>query len=493
MIKKFDFLVIGSGIAGLNFALKAADHGRVAIVTKKELIESNSNYAQGGIAAVLDPLDNFKSHVNDTLKAGCNLNNKKAVEIMIKDAPRQIQDLVDLGVGFNRVKGKLTLSKEGAHSKNRIVFAKDITGKEIERALVFNVRQHKNISIFESNMALDLFVKNKVCIGAAVLDISNNKINKFFTKTTILATGGVGQVYKNNTNPKIATGDGVAMAERAGAKIVDMEFMQFHPTALSVKNKPHFLISERLRGENARLLNVNKKSFMKKYHKLKELAPRDVVARAIWQEMKKGPVYIDATKIKKVKDKFPYIYEQLWWQDIKMDKDLIPISPAAHYLCGGVKTDNNGKTSIAGLYAFGEVAGTGVHGANRLASNSLLECLVFSSRALKSSARFIKNKIIKIINIKNKKINKNIDSQINSLKQKIKLLMWNNVGIVRSQKKMTKTLLELEKIAKKVDQLYNKGANRNVVELRNLNTVAILITKAALNREKSIGSHFINN
>ncbi|PLX26149.1 L-aspartate oxidase [Candidatus Parcubacteria bacterium] len=396
----FDFLVIGSGIAGLNFALQASEYGTVAIVTKKELMESNSNYAQGGIAAVLDKMDSFDKHIEDTMKAGCHLNDKEAVEIMIKEAPNQIKRLIDVGVGFSKKQDELCLSKEGGHSERRIAHAHDTTGKEIERALIHQVRHHKRITIFESHVAfklaeskdaIDRVSTPRQCIGAFVLDTDNNKILNFSAKATILATGGAGQVYERNSNPKIATGDGVAMAYKARAEIKDMEFIQFHPTALNKKGAPSLLISETVRGEGGVLVNSKGEQFMKNYHELKDLAPRDIVARAILEEMKHGTVYLDIRHKGSayIKKRFPYLYENLWWHDIKMDKDLIPISPAAHFICGGIHTDLDGRTNIPGLFAFGEVAHTGVHGANRLASNSLLECMVFSGRAVDATKTYI--------------------------------------------------------------------------------------------------------
>jgi L-aspartate oxidase len=493
----YDFIIIGSGIAGLNFALGAAKYGTVAVITKKELMESNTNYAQGGIAAVLDKKDSFKKHVEDTLKAGCYINNKKAVEVLVKEAPKQIQNLVDFGVGFNRSHGQLALTQEGGHSARRIVHAKDATGKEIERALLYSVRHNKNIFTFESHIAVDLIVKRNKCFGVYVFNNEKKEIDTYLSKATILATGGAGQVYERNCNPKIATGDGIAMAFRAGAKIKDLEFIQFHPTALAKKGKPTFLISETVRGEGGVLKNAKGEAFMEKYHKQKDLAPRDIVSRAIYEESKNGQVYLDirhrgSTYIKK---RFPYIYNELWWFGVRMDKEMIPISPAAHYLCGGVQTDIDGQTSIKGLYAFGEVARTGVHGANRLASNSLLECMVFSSRALNSAKKYI-NKINNLefeIKKKNIKINKKTEKQIIILKKQVQKIMWENVGIIRNPIEMKKALINLKNIAKKTERIYNQGVNKNIIELRNLNTVAIQITKAAIARKKSIGAHFITN
>lgn len=507
MTHKFDFLVIGSGIAGLNFALQAAEYGKVGIVTKKELMESNSNYAQGGIAAVLDKNDNFEKHIKDTMKAGCYLNDKKAVETMVKQAPKEIKRLLDIGVGFAREQNQLSLTQEGGHSKKRIAHAKDATGKEIERALIYQVRHHKNITIFESHFAADLIIQNNQCLGAMVFN-DKNEMKTFLSKATILATGGAGQVYKRNSNPKIATGDGIAMAYRAGAEIRDMEFIQFHPTALAKQGKPAFLLSETLRGEGGILKNKFGRAFMIQYHPKKELAPRDIVARAIFSELKKGrtgterlvpsevegsrSVYLDIRHrgVEFIKHRFPYIYNELWWYGIKMEKDLIPVAPAAHFVCGGVHTNLNGETNIPGLFAFGEVAHTGVHGANRLASNSLLECMVFSSRTVKTALSYIHRlqdtsyKLQKFPKIKT-------DTQTLRLKQQIQNLMWNNVGIVRHTQNMKKTLIILNKYHAEINKILTKSINKDIMELKNLCQIAMLITEAALNRRKSIGAHYI--
>ncbi len=490
--KHVDLLVIGSGIAGLNFALQAARYGKVGIVTKKELMESNSNYAQGGIAAVLGKNDNFEKHIKDTLKAGCYLNDKKAVDTMVRQAPREIERLLDIGVGFAREQNQLSLTQEGGHSQKRIAHSKDATGKEIERALIYQVRHHKNITIFESHFAYDLIIQNNKCVGAMVLD-DKDRPEVFLSKATILATGGAGQVYKRNSNPKIATGDGIAMAYRAGAEIRDMEFIQFHPTALAKQGKPAFLLSETLRGEGALLKNKHGQTFMKKYNPQKELAPRDIVSRAIFSELKKGPIYLDIQHrgVEFIKQRFPYIYNELWWYGIKMEKDLIPVAPAAHFVCGGIHTNLNGETNIPGLFAFGEVAHTGVHGANRLASNSLLECMVFSSRTVKTTVKYVKKQKIPNIKINQLKILKSTQNQCNQCKKTIQALMWNNVGIVRERRSMEKTLKTLNKYHIKINQILTKGISKEIVELKNLCEVAMLITEAAINRKKSIGAHYI--
>ena len=493
MKHEFDFLIVGSGIAGLNFALQAAEYGTVAVITKKELMESNSNYAQGGIATVLDKHDSFEQHIQDTLQAGCFLNDEKAVETMVKEAPEQINRLIKLGVGFNRAKTELALTQEGGHSAKRIAHAKDATGREIEQALIFNIRKHKKIFTFGSYIAIDLIVKEKKCLGSLVLNDQDGKIEVFASKAVVLATGGAGQVYSRNCNPQIATGDGYAMSFRAGADMENMEFIQFHPTALDKPGKPVFLLSETLRGEGGILKNNASEDFMKKYDSAKELAARDIVSRAIVMEMKNGPVYLDMRHkdSKYLKKRWPYIYEQLWWYGIKMDKDLIPVAPAAHYVCGGVKVDLQGKTNINGLFALGEVAHTGVHGANRLASNSLLECVVFSSRAVKTVNEYMQSQNFPVLDFKNLIVSKHDNHKIERLRKKVKKLMWDNAGIIRKKENMIETLENLNKILNQIDKIFVKGVNREIIELKNLTTTAILITKSALKRKESIGSHFI--
>ncbi|PIT87153.1 MAG: L-aspartate oxidase [Candidatus Magasanikbacteria bacterium CG10_big_fil_rev_8_21_14_0_10_40_10] len=493
-IFQYDCVVIGSGIAGLGFALQASKKFKIAIITKKELMESNSNYAQGGIAAVLDRQDSFAKHIQDTLEAGCYLNNKTAVRTMVEQAPQAITWLIELGAGFNRENTKIALTKEGGHSARRIAHAKDATGKEIERALIFNVRRNKNIDCFESHIAIDLLVKDGACYGVVILNDEKKQVEFFKAKSIVLATGGLGQVYERNCNPKIATGDGFAIANRVGARLKHMEFVQFHPTALFKKGQPAFLLSETLRGEGAILVDKNGRAFMKKYHPQADLAPRDIVSRAVFEELKKGPVYLDARSLgaKFIKIRFPYIYDKLWWYGFKMDKDLIPIAPAAHYACGGVQTDLNGRTNIKNLYVVGETAHTGVHGGNRLASNSLLECVVFSRRAAKA--------VIREKQIRSKtpafswrvfKVIKNNNHQVAKLKRQVRELMWQNVGIVRQEKNIDKTLSDLKKIERQITKIFNQGVNRGIIELRNLVQTALLITQSAKDRKISACAHYL--
>jgi len=481
-MKYYDYIVVGSGIAGLNFAINAAKKGKVLIVTKKKIIESTTNYAQGGIAGVMDQLDNFDKHIKDTLNAGAYHNNKKAVEYMVKHAPEQINQLLSFGVPFAKKGNKLLLAKEGGHSERRIAYVGDHTGNAIEKTLIQNAKNNKNIDIWENSFAIDLLVKNKTCYGLLVL--KNNKILKTYAGAVILASGGLGQIYRYTTNPKISTGDGIAMAARAGAELKDLEFIQFHPTALAIKGMKRFLLSEALRGEGALLVNADGKRFMNKYDKRGELAPRDIVARAIYNELKHGQIYLDISHKDPgyTKKRFPQIYKELKKRGLDITKQKIPISPAAHYSCGGIKVNLKGETSIKNLYSFGETACTGVHGANRLASNSLLEAIVLSSLIpkIKSNTHLfaLKSEQIKIIN---KKLNTNI-------LKKIKSIMWENVGIIRTKKDLQKALKSLQELK---CRFYLTKFTIKQLETRNMLDCAIEITKSALKRKKSIGCHFM--
>lgn len=484
-MRYYDFIVIGSGISGLNFALNASQKGKVLIITKKHILESNTNYAQGGIAAVLDKLDNFEKHINDTLEAGAYHNNKQAVKYMVQHGPKLIYKLAQLGVPFAEKDQKLILTKEGGHSANRIAFVGDRTGNAIEKTLVKAVHTHPEITIWENSFAADLLVKNQKCYGVYVL--KGNKIEQIFSSAVILATGGVGQVYKNTTNPNISTGDGLAMAARAGCTVKDVEFVQFHPTALDLPRRKSFLISEALRGEGALLKNSHGEQFMSGYDKRKELAPRDIVARAIFQESKKGKVYLDITheNSKVIKERFPTIYKKLKGMGMDITKMQIPVSPAAHYACGGIQVNLKGETSIKNLYAFGEVACTGVHGANRLGSNSLLEAVVFSDQIIEG-LKISKSK--QFPEFPSYSTNKKSNLDASYVRQKIKKIMWNYVGIVRTEKGLDKALKKLMELKENFHPVSNKIKE---FETQNLLEVAILITKAAIKRKKSLGCHFI--
>ncbi|UCD73425.1 MAG: L-aspartate oxidase [Candidatus Bathyarchaeota archaeon] len=488
---KTDFLVIGSGISGLNYSLKAAECGEVTIVTKKKVMESNTNYAQGGIAAALDPLDSYDQHIQDTIVTGDGLCDKEVVELVVKEAPEKIKELMQLGVQFNREEDRLSLTREGGHSKRRIVFVGDSTGHAVEQAFVSNVKKRSNVHILEGYFAFDLIIENGRCYGAYCLNNYDQEFEAVYAKATVMATGGLGRVYEKTSNPEIATGDGAAMAYRAGAEIEDIEFIQFHPTLLDKEETEPFLISEVVRGEGGILRNWEGAPFMEKYHKMKDLAPRDTVTRAIIAELEKGPVFLDLTTKKKqfLEERFPTIYKRLKDYGISMHRDFIPIIPAAHYACGGVKTDLNGRTNIDGLYAIGEVSRTGLHGANRLASNSLLGCLVFSLRTADASAKEAEKR-----NNVEKKIPEfrlsDPGEPEEGLRRKLRSLMWKKVGVIRNGTTLQEAMRELQKIDKEGTRLTTEGINERRIELRNMTTVAELITKAALIRTESRGTHY---
>ncbi|HEX9252237.1 MAG TPA: L-aspartate oxidase, partial [Ignavibacteriaceae bacterium] len=459
MSLKTDVLIIGSGIAGLFAALKISEFADVILVTKKNKAESNTNYAQGGIASVIDPNDSFEKHVEDTLIAGAGLCDRKAVESMVKEGPERINDLIQIGTMFTKKGNDFDLAREGGHSMSRILHAKDLTGKEIERALIHSVEEKSNIKIYENAIAIDLLTehnlsrrpetlnKNKNCWGAYILDSTKNEVLKIKAKATVLATGGLGQVYLHTTNPLIATGDGFAMGYRAGVEIANMEFIQFHPTSF-YSNKSNynsdghsFLISEAVRGFGGLLRTKDGNLFMHNYDKRKELAPRDIVARAIDTELKKRGdefVYLDLTHkdANEIIDHFPNIYSTCLKNDIDITKEFIPVVPAAHYACGGIVVDLNGQTSLEGLFASGEVTMTGVHGANRLASNSLLEALVYAHRCSNSIREFIKNYDVKVPHLLDwnysGKLTYDERVLITHSVDEVKQTMWDYVGIVRS-------------------------------------------------------------
>ena len=478
---KTDFIVIGSGIAGLNFALEASKYGKVTLLTKKDMMESNTNYAQGGIAAVLDTHDTYESHVEDTLKAGCYHNDKEAVEFLVKEGPKMIKKLLDLGTPFEQKSGVLKLTREGGHSCRRVAYSGDSTGHVIEKTLVEKVRTNKNISILEETIATELIIKDKKCYGVQYLQ--DKKVKEVYSKAVVLATGGAGQLFKKTTNPEIATSDGMAMASRAGAKMEDLEFIQFHPTALNKTGAPPFLISEAVRGEGGQLKNSKGERFMDKYHEMKELAPRDIVARAIAKEAENGEVILDISHEDPefIKTRFPTIYNKLLEYGIDMTKQAIPVLPAAHYMCGGVKVNLKGETNIKNLYAFGEVSRTGVHGANRLASNSLLESIVFSNQVLE----VIKKLEDKIETVKIPKP-EYVEYDTDKAKKRIQHVMWKYVGLVRNEKGLKTAIKELNKIEKRLPE----GVNQELVEAKNMVQTSKLVAKASLKRKKSLGCHF---
>jgi L-aspartate oxidase len=491
---KTDFLIIGSGIAGLNFALKASKFGTVTIVTKKRIMESNTNLAQGGIAAAMSEDDTFRMHIEDTLRAGCGLSNRHAVEILVENGPEEIQSLISYGAKFDTENDELQLSREAGHSKFRIVHSGDTTGREIERVLTKRVRENRDIEVLENCFAVDIIVKGSRCYGASVLDVKNKEIVNIFSRGTILATGGVGYVYQNTTNPEIATGDGIAMAFRGGAKVEDMEFVQFHPTTLNKIGAPHFLISETFRGEGAVLVNEKGERFMEKYDAMGELAPRDIVSRATFNELKKGAVYLDIRHKGKsfILKRFPMINKKCLKYGIDITKDLIPVSPAAHYICGGIKTNEYGETSIQNLLAFGECACTGVHGANRLASNSLLESVVFSSLGALKAKDLLKNEVAESKLSKEVKFYNMNGQKLENLKADLRKAMWDYVGIIRNEENLKLMLKKLSQFEKRINELNENGKRTNVhfLELKNMLTVSKLITQAAYVRKESRGTHY---
>ncbi len=513
MRREVDFLVIGSGIAGLTYALKVARHGKVLVVTKTSLEESSTKYAQGGIAAVMYSPDTYEKHIEDTLKAGDGLNNEEIVRITITESTERVIELIEWGAQFDKKKtGKYDLAREGGHSENRVFHYKDKTGLEIEQTLNEKAKEHPNIEILENHFTIDILTehhlgnevnkqtKNISCYGAYILNIRTGDIITVLAKTTLIATGGAGNVYETTTNPKIATGDGVAMVYRAKGKIENMEFFQFHPTSLyNPGEKPSFLITEALRGFGAVLKTTNEKEFMKKYDERGSLAPRDIVARAIDTEMKlsgEDHVYLDCRHLDKNKliENFPTIYAKCLTLGINIAKDMIPVVPAAHYLCGGIKVNKNGQSTINNLYASGEVSSTGLHGANRLASNSLLESAVFSHRASKNA--ITKVKPIEFCddmpdwNPSGTVYNEEMILITQSLKE-VQSIMTNYVGIVRSNLRLKRALDRLEIIYKETEELYKKSViTPKICELRNLINVGYLIIKMAMQRKKSIGLHY---
>ncbi len=488
MARKVDFLVVGSGVAGLTFATKSAKYGSVLVLTKKHKAESNTNYAQGGIAGVFGKDDSFESHIEDTIRVGDGLCHKDAVEIMVKEGPALIKELYQMGCRFSvDQNGNFELGQEGGHSHRRIVHARDYTGQEIERVLIEEAKKFA-INVSENEVVLDLIVQDGECLGIYYFDVDTQRIETIFASATILATGGIGQIYEHTTNPPIATGDGIAMAYRAGAEIANMEFVQFHPTAVyNVKiDGRSFLVSEAVRGEGGILKTKSGKPFMKKYHPLENLAPRDVVARACVTEMFENNdpyVLLDVTHLKPdyVKNRFPTIYETCLRWGIDITREPIPVVPAAHYLCGGIRVNTWGETSIERLFALGECAFTGVHGANRLASNSLLEALVFATRAAKRISH------IKTLKIKKTPKLKPIAQTGPDFKIQIKQLMSQYANVIRSEAGLIKASEMLNEFNKKFDP----GVHLINAESRNMLLVARLVVESCLIRKESRGLHYM--
>ena len=516
MSKFYDVIIVGSGIAGLSFALKVSEAGyRVAIITKKNSAESNTNYAQGGIAAVTSQTDDVEMHVADTLDAGDGLCDEEAVREILKDGSVSIDELIKRGVDFSQLgDGRVSLGKEGGHSKRRILHVRDMTGKAIEQALVNAIEISENVDVLEHYFAVELITSQKIVekgqalpninrvLGLYALDTQRGVVETFRAGAVLMATGGIGQIYQYTTNPFIATGDGIAMAYRAGVEVQNMEFIQFHPTAFYSKDSSdRFLISEAVRGEGAILRNLNGEAFMYKYDERKDLAPRDIVARAIDYEMKETGarhVWLDTRGIahKELLDRFPNIYAYCDLRGISLERDMIPVVPAAHYLCGGVKTNLNSETSLPGLYACGEVACTGLHGANRLASNSLLEAVVMANRGASAVAKYLEQNISDETDLPPWK-----DGDVRDSDERIVLLhnwdevkrtMWDYVGIVRSTKRLERARNRIQTLDREINEYYwNFKVDESLLELRNMISVAALVIDCALQRKESRGLHYV--
>ena len=509
----FDFLVIGSGVAGLSFALRAAERGTVGIVTKKASAESNTNYAQGGIAAVMDPSDDTEAHVRDTLVAGAGLCDEAAVRMVIEEGPERVRDLIALGADFDRdPDGDLHLGREGGHSAHRIVHATDMTGREVERALLAAVRRHPGITVLEYHYAVNLLTEHQLsrpvgeggvtCFGAYVLDEPTGTVHTVLAKATLLAAGGAGQVYQHTTNPPVATGDGIAMAYRAGADVANMEFIQFHPTSLYLPGADFdgraFLITEAVRGDGGVLTNLGGERFMPLYDERLELAPRDVVARAIDDQMKKrgeDHVWLDISHkpAADVLRHFPNIHETLLRYGIDLTRDKIPVVPAAHYTCGGVVVDRQARTSIAGLFGCGEVTCSGLHGANRLASNSLLEALVYAHNAVGPAVAYAGSADWEEGVPDWDESNTDNATEwvlVSHNRDELRRLMQSYVGIVRSGLRLDRAARRVELIARETEEFYQRTRlSAELCELRNLASVAGLVIACAQRRHESRGLH----
>lgn len=484
--KDFDFIVVGSGIAGLNSALTLSSYGNVLVITKKKIKDSSTFFAQGGIAAVTKQDDSVQLHLKDTLTAGYKHNNRQAVQQLVENGQAAVARLAGLGVPFDKKNnGDLISSFEAAHSYPRIVHATDFTGREIENVLVTHAVANNSITIWEHTAALDLITDNKTCIGVQL--VKKNKIFTLYSRAVVLATGGIGQLYTITTNPDVSTGDGIAIAYRAGASVQDMEFIQFHPTALMHGTSPLLLLSEALRGDGAILLNSHGERFMQTVHPLGELAPRDVVTRAIFQEQKKGNIYLDIRHKGKpfINKRFPNITKELKKRGFDLTTQQIPVTPAEHFLCGGIKTDLYGRTAIKNLFAYGECAATGVHGANRLASNSLLEGMVFSEQirhCLQDLPEKIPTKTLPPQTIKKSIVTTIHKDPTEAISSQIREIMWRYVGIIRTTHGLRTAQKKIEKLQKEITQLTTTSTP--LFETENMVIVANLIIKAAQKRKK---------
>jgi L-aspartate oxidase len=510
--RQFDFLILGTGMAGLSFALRAARHGRVAVVTKKNRADSNTNWAQGGIASVWGADDTIELHVQDTLDAGAGLCREEVVRTILQEGPARIAELIELGTRFDEAiepshseRRNLDLTREGGHSRRRVLHAKDATGAEIERALLKAVAAEPNIHVFENHFAVDLITTRKMgvsgpdrCVGVYVLDRTSQQVETFAAPTVILATGGCGKVYLYTTNPDIATGDGVAMAYRAGAGVANMEFIQFHPTCLFHPKAKSFLITEAMRGEGGLLRGADGQRFMDRYDSQAELAPRDIVARAIDSEMKRTGVdcvFLDITHkpARFIIDHFPTIYRRCLDHGLDITKEPVPVVPAAHYQCGGVMTNVDGETEIPGLYAIGEVACTGLHGANRLASNSLLEALVCAHRAADRLIAQRPSRYTGPLPVWEPGQATDPDEMVvvSHNWDEIRRTLWDYVGIVRTDKRLRRAEKRLASLQEEIREYYwNFRITSDLLELRNIATVAELIIACALQRPESRGLHY---
>ncbi len=508
-IIKTDHLVIGAGIAGLSIALKLAARGSVTIVVKNSLEESNTWYAQGGIASVLDPTDSFESHVSDTMVAGAGLCHEDIVRLVVSEGPRLVRELADFGARFDAGKdGAWHLTREGGHSHRRIIHSRDVTGRVVAEALISKVKGNQNIRILEGHTAIDLVTTDKVapdfsqnsCLGAWFFDRALRRVIRISSSMTFLCTGGHGKLYLYTSNPDNATGDGLAIGWRAGCRVANLEFMQFHPTCLFHPKAKNFLISEAVRGEGGILKDMRGRPFMDDYHPMGSLAPRDIVARAIDTELKKTGdqhVWLDVRSLEahRIKSSFPNIYEMCLKHGIDMTTDMIPVVPAAHYSCGGIVTDSRARTNVERLYAVGEVACTGLHGANRLASNSLLEAMVFADRAATDAAMRGDLAGLPEVDVGWTNVDQPApDEQVvlTHSWDEIRRVMWNYVGIVRSEHRLKRALARIENIRQEVDEYWwrNRVSNE-VLEVRNLAAVAWLTVRSAMSRKESRGIHFM--
>ena len=515
MVRRYDFLVVGSGIAGMSFALKVANRGSVALICKSGLEEANTYFAQGGIASVTNLItDNFEKHIEDTIVAGDYLSDRAAVEKVVRDAPAQIYELVRWGVAFDKdEKGDYDLHREGGHSEFRILHHKDNTGAEIQDALIRGVQKHPNITVFENNFAIEILTQHHLgvtvtrqtpdieCFGAYIMELKTGRIDTFLSKVTLMATGGIGAVYQTTTNPLVATGDGIAMVYRAKGTVKDMEFVQFHPTAFFHPrgDRPSFLITEAMRGYGGVLRTLDGQEFMHKYDPRLSLAPRDVVARAIDNEMKnrgEDHVFLDVTRQNPddTKRHFPNIYEKCLSMGIDITKDYIPVAPAAHYLCGGISVDLNARSSIRRLYAVGECACTGLHGGNRLASNSLTEAVVYADSAAKHATDSIDSLSYQenIPDWNDEGVSSPEEMVLVTQSEKeVGQILSTYVGIVRSNLRLKRAWDRLDILYEETESLFKRSvASRDICELRNMINVGYLIMRQAIERKESRGLHY---